>query len=92
MRKRLSERTRCQKCVFAKHPEREVCNALLISPSSVNRELTTLKRLLNVALINRKIKESPMRFVELLPEPDPRNRFLAEQEKQKLYEAIKHNR
>jgi len=91
-RKRLSERVRCQKCVFGKHLEAEVCNAPLISPSSVNRELTTLKKLLNVALINRKIKESPMRFVELLPEPAPRDRFLTQREKQKLYEAIKHNR
>ncbi len=34
-RKRLSERVRCQKCVFGKHLEAEVCNAPLISPSSV---------------------------------------------------------
>jgi integrase len=88
----LSERVRCQKCVYRKHAANEVCSARFVSPSTVNRELTTLKKLLNVALVNRKIRENPMRFVEMLGEPPPRDQFLTDEEKQRLYQAIRGNR
>lgn len=74
-RKRSTETVRCQKCLNGKHEKNEKCDAKLISTSTVNRKLSTLKKLLNVAVQNRKLKENPMRFVRMLNEPKPRERI-----------------
>jgi integrase len=84
---RLEQKKRCQKCVHKTHGE-EVCELETVANSTVNRDLTTLKKLLNIAIANRKIKENPMRFVQMMQEPDSRERFLTDEEKQKLFVAI----
>lgn len=79
---------RCQKCAYDLHDN---CDRELISPSTVNRELTTLSAILTRAAFLGKIKDNPMRFVGKLAEPESRERFLTEDEKVKLlYEVSKH--
>lgn len=88
---RLAQKARCQKCIHETHSENEPCEGRTVQPSTVNRELTTLKKLFNVAVENRKLKESPMRFVKKLDEPAPRERFLGAEEKQRLLAACRPN-
>lgn len=83
--KRLRERVRCQKCKFGKKHD---CEQPRISPSTVNRELTTLSKILEVARVGRKISENPMRFVKKLTEPDPRERFLLPDERDRLMKVL----
>jgi integrase len=59
-----------------------------VANSTVNRELTTLKKLFSLAVANRKLKENPMRFVKMLEEPSPRERFLTVDEKNRLLESV----
>ena len=84
-KRRIQEKVRCQKCLNQKHEEGEVCEPRTVSNTFVNRELSTLRKLFNVAIYNRKIKENPMRFVQLLSEPPPRERFLSLEEKIDLF-------
>lgn len=90
-RKRIQEKVRCQKCLNRKHQEGEICEPRTVSHTSVNRELSTLRKLFNVAIYNRKIKENPMRFVQLLWEPPPRERFLSVEEKFELFTFLSKN-
>lgn len=83
--KRRSDRVRCQKCKFGKKHD---CDQPYVSPSTVNRELTTLSKILEVARVGRKISENPMRFVKKLSEPDPRERFLSADEKERLLRVL----
>jgi integrase len=85
---RLKERVRCQKCA---HGRKHVCAGRPITPSTVNRELTTLGKILSLAVRNKKIADNPKRFVPQLPEPDPRERFLTRDEKQKLFVELQGN-
>jgi integrase len=87
---RLAQKKRCQKCVSGTHEA--ACAAPTVKTSTVNRELTTLKKALNVAIQNRLIKDSPMRHVKLLTEPPTRERFLSLDEKTRLFDAIGANR
>lgn len=66
----------------------EKCNPKAVAASTVNRELSTIKKLLNVAVQNRKLKENPMRFVQMLNEAKPRERHLSEEEKEKLLRSM----
>lgn len=88
--KRLAESVRCQKCKNKLHDKLD-CDARKVSPSTVNRELTTLKKLLFVAVDNSKIKDNPMRKVELLTEAPPRDRLLSQTEKVNLLSVIAQN-
>ena len=85
---RLSQKKRYQKCISNMHNEKDPCRSEFVSNSTVNRDLTTLKRLLTIAADNRKLKENPMKKVNLLPEPESRTRFLSEEEKERLFAAI----
>jgi integrase len=86
--KRVNERIRCQKCKFGKKHE---CNQPKLSPSTVNRELTTLSKILEVARVSRRISENPMRFVKKFSEPDARERFLLQDEKERLFKELQSN-
>ncbi len=88
---RLEQKKRCQKCISDTHTEDETC-LTTVSNSTVNRDLTSLKKLLNIAVANRKIKDNPMRFVKMLPEPPSRVRFLSDVEKRKLLAAAAHDK
>lgn len=89
---RSAQKVRCQKCLNNKHKSEDVCDPPLISHTTVNRELSTLKKLFNVAIYNRVLKENPMRFVKMLVEPEPRERFLSESEKVALFEQLRENK
>lgn len=86
---RSAQKVRCQKCLNNKHQPNDVCNPPLVAYTTVNRELSTLKKLFNVAIINYKIKENPMRFVKMLPKPEPRERYLRDDEKKRLLEVLR---
>lgn len=84
--KRKSDTKHCQKC------ENEIehdCKPEIISPSTVNRELTTLSKILKLACRNRKIKSNPMEFIEKFREPESRERFLTQIEKDCLLEECR---
>jgi integrase len=85
---RLEQKVRCQKCERQIHAS---CERPTVKTSTVNRELTTLKRLFNYAVENRKLKENPMRFVKMLAEPESRERYLTIEEKQRLLVACAKN-
>lgn len=88
---RLEQKKRCQKCISGTHTKDEICSTT-VANSTVNRDLTSLKKLLNIAVANRKIKDNPMRFVKMLPEPASRIRFLSDEEKRKLLAAAAQNK
>lgn len=91
-RKRLAEKRRCQKCLNDKHEVGKTCESPLVSTSAINRELSTLRKLFSVAVQNRKLKENPMRFVKMLAEPKPRERYLSDYEKQRLFASAGDNK
>ena len=55
-----------------------------VAPGTVNRELTTLKRLFSLAVEWRKLEHSPLGAVKKLPEPPGRERYLTEAEVSRL--------
>jgi len=56
----------------------------LVKPSTVNRNLATIKTLFNKAVEWGKLEESPARKVKFLREPEGRLRYLEKEEIQKL--------
>lgn len=85
---RSEQKIRCQKC------ENQIvheCRPETIKPSTVNRDLATLKTIFGRARADRQIKDNPMEFVPLFDEPPPRERWLTVEERRKLFEAIKNN-
>lgn len=82
---RSKDMKECQACRAKREHE---CAPQLISPSSVNRELTTLSRILQLACYHHQIKENPMRYVEKLREPDSRARFLKNDERKQLLDTL----
>lgn len=84
---RLRQKKRCQKCLNGSH----TCNTT-VATSTVNRELTTLQRLFELAITNNKIKFNPMKRVRKLKEPAARDRFLTENEKLRLMQAVSQNK
>ena len=89
---RSAQKVRCQKCTNDIHEPGEICRPPLVSTTTVNLDLSTLKKLLNVAIENRKLKENPMRFVKLLPKPPSRKRYLSNDEIIKLLETVRDNK
>ncbi|CAN5644482.1 hypothetical protein BH20ACI4_BH20ACI4_07920 [soil metagenome] len=89
---RSAQKVRCQRCLYNKHKEGEICNTRLISPKTVNLELSTLKRLLNYAIENHKLKKNPMKFVKMFRKPASRKRYLSDEEVVKLLNAARHNK
>lgn len=85
---RLWQKKYCQKCV---HNIVHDCPAELISPSTVNREITTHSAILSLAVKERQIKENPMQWVRMLDEPPPRDRLLTIEEKTALFIQLQTN-
>jgi len=86
-KKRLSEKVHCQRCAHELHTLLE-CKSPTVSPSTVNRELTTLSAIMSLAKTHRKIQENPCQSVKKLPEPEPRERYLTQVEKLRLLEVL----
>lgn len=51
-----------------------------VEPATVNRELSFLRRVFNVALANELVERNPVRLVKLFREPSGRVRYLSEEE------------
>ena len=58
-----------------------------VSPATVNREVSCLKRILNVAVEWRKLQNNPIRQVKPYKEPKNTERFLSEEEAKRLLVA-----
>lgn len=58
----------------------------VVSPASVNRELATLKRLLSVLVEKRVLSVNPALSVKMLKESNKRDRFLTQEEIDRLLE------
>ena len=86
------QKVRCQKCLNNRHQSGETHDPPFVAYSTVNRELSTLKRLLNMAAQNEIIKKNAMRFVEFLPEPELWKRYLSGEEKKRLLDVLQDNK
>lgn len=85
---RQRQKVNCQDCRHGRHGKAE-CSAPFIAPSTVNRDLVTLRHLFNQARdVDRKIKYSPMDGIKNLTEPPSRNRILTTNEKKRLFEVL----
>ncbi len=58
------------------------------SPSSVNKEMSTLSKIFTLACEEGKLEHNPMRYVKKLTEPPPRKRLLTVEEKESLWREI----
>lgn len=58
------------------------------SPSSVNREMSTLSKIFNLACEQEILERNPTQYVKQLKEPPPRKRLLTEAQKEKLYQEV----
>lgn len=63
-------------------------NVPVVSPSSVNRTMTTASRIFTLACQEGILNRNPMQFVEKLKEPPPRSRLLTNEEKERLWEHL----
>jgi integrase len=59
-----------------------------VSPATVNRELSLLRRVFNVALVNGLVDRNPVKQVRFLREPSGRVRFLSVEEEARLRAEI----
>jgi len=94
-KKRDALSTRMLLAVFSKRSLKEIGPADIedyigirlgqgVSNSTVNRELTCLKRMYNLAIRWNQARSNPVDKVDFLKEPPPRSRFLSEEEAAKL--------
>lgn len=63
-------------------------DAPAISPSSVNRTMTTASKIFTLACQERKLENNPMQWVESLEEPEARKRILNAGQKKALWEEL----
>jgi integrase len=59
-----------------------------LSPSSVNRIMSTASKIFTLACEEGKLELNPMRHVKMLKEPAPRNRLLSADEREKLWDEL----
>ncbi len=57
-------------------------------PASINKELSTLSKILNLAKQERKVESNPLEFVPMLKESKPRERILTVEEKTRFDEVL----
>lgn len=60
----------------------------LLSPSSVNRIMSSLSKMLSLACEEQILDRNPMEYVKRLKEPPKRKRLLTVDEKERLWEAL----
>ena len=60
-----------------------------LSPATVNRHMAALSAVLQWAVAKRKIPSNPARLVKRLPEPDGRERFLSDKERERLLKSCR---
>lgn len=78
-------RGRCLHEIMTEDIEKfKVARAKEVKPATVNRELATLKTMMNKAVLWGKIKESPAKNIQFLREPEGRVRYLEKEEIVKL--------
>lgn len=60
----------------------------LISPSSINRIMSTLSKIFSLACEEDVLDRNPMQYVKALPEPPPRKRLLTAEQKEALWKEL----
>ncbi len=63
-----------------------------LSPSSVNRIMSTLSKIFSLACEEGLLDRNPMQYVKALPEPPPRKRLLNAEEKKAFWKALDSDR
>lgn len=58
------------------------------SPSTVNRQMTSLSKIFTLACEEELITRNPMRHVKSLDEPPPRQRLLTEEQKERFWSEV----
>ena len=59
-----------------------------LSPSSINRIMSTLSKIFSLACEEGILERNPMQYVKALPEPPPRRRLLDEKQKKALWAEL----
>jgi integrase len=59
-----------------------------LSPSSVNRIMSTLSKIFTLACEEGILDRNPMQYVRMLKEPPPRKRLLTNKEKERLWKCL----
>ncbi|MBX3290414.1 MAG: site-specific integrase [Acidobacteria bacterium] len=59
-----------------------------LSPSSVNRIMSTLSKIFSLACEEGILDRNPMQYVKALPEPPPRKRLLTAEQKEALWKEL----
>ena len=59
-----------------------------LSPSSINRIMSTLSKIFSLACEEGILDRNPMQYVKALPEPPPRRRLLNEKQKENLWKEL----
>lgn len=73
--------------------ERYMCERIKqVAPATVNREVAVLKRVMNWAVTQKIIPESPLAGVRFLPENNSRERVLSEEEEVRLMSACNNDK
>ena len=60
----------------------------MISPASVNREISVMRRIYNLAIKNELVDKNPVFKVDFLPEMNERARVLSADEYERLVKAL----
>ncbi len=60
--------------------------------ASINKELTTLSKIFNLAIEENKLDSNPMRFVKKLKGADPRSRILSDDERVRFFEHLENDK
>lgn len=63
-----------------------------LSPSSINRIMSTASKIFSLACEEGILDRNPMQYVKALPEPPPRKRLLTTQQKEKLWHELEKDR
>src|SRR5690606_29451679 len=59
-----------------------------LSPSSINRIMSTLSKIFSLACEEGILDRNPMQYVKALPEPPPRKRLLTADQKEALWKEL----
>lgn len=76
---------KCKKRIEEIEIHKQSCQPETVSNATVNRDLVTLSDIFTDAVIDKVIKENPMKFVKHLKEAESRDRILSPDEKDRLF-------
>ena len=84
---RLAQKVICSKHHDIKCKLPECAGRRTVSPSTVNRELACLSDIFSSAMRDRKVDSNPMKYVQKLDEPAPRDKSLSPEQRMAVLQA-----